>query len=108
MNTPWGKSDYKETYTRGFHWVSTPGHGGLALSKALARKVLSSKAIALADIEQGGYIFFEEDCAYAVPLYENDALRDAHDAKRTNSIPLTKEALRNTIARWFPKYFELG
>ena len=105
MNTPWGQSDHKTTYMRGFHFVNTPGHGGFAVSKALALKLLSPKAIAIAGQELGGYIFFEEDCAFAFPLFESETLYNAYTSKNTRSIPLSKEDLKKTIEQWFPNYF---
>lgn len=69
MNTPWGKSDSKVNITRGISWVSTPSHGGYAVTPAAALKYLSMAAISRAT-KYGGYCFFEEDCDYAIVVIE--------------------------------------
>ena len=72
MNTPWGLSHTDETITRGVHWVTTAGHGGLMVSNGVAAKALSERAIAVAHPGKcGGYVCFEEDCSYAVAFFEH-------------------------------------
>lgn len=72
MNTPWSKADHVETIEKGVHWVSTPSHGGLMVSLAKAKQVLSPDAIRVAyPGEFCGYVCFEEDCSFAVAFYEH-------------------------------------
>jgi hypothetical protein len=69
MNTPWGKSDYRHEIERGVNWVGTPSHGGLVVTEKVAREKLTPEAIAQGEW-YGSLICFEEDCAYAVALFE--------------------------------------
>lgn len=69
MNTPWGKSDGITKIQRGVSWVTTPGHGGLAVSEKAGHEFLTVWARGQAEFRYG-YYFFEEDCAYAIAFYE--------------------------------------
>lgn len=69
MNTPWGKSDNKITYSRGISFVSTPSHGGFAITKKVAGKLLSPAAQHRGE-SYGGYLFFGEDTAAYIILFE--------------------------------------
>ncbi len=72
MNTPWGTSQQVETITRGVHWVSTAGHGGLMVAIGLAERVLTPEALKVAHPGRCGmYACFEEDCSYAVAFFEH-------------------------------------
>lgn len=81
--TPWGKAQSVATIARGVRWVSTASHGGLGVSAALALKVFSEAAMRECFV-QGGYFWFEEDCAAAVAFAEHPeweaALRAANRA----------------------------
>jgi hypothetical protein len=68
--TPWGIADDVKVVRSGVRWYSTPGHGGLAVSKGVAEKMLSDAA-RYAGSYANGYFWFEEDCQYAIPLYEH-------------------------------------
>lgn len=106
MSTPWGQSDYKREYQRGLFMVNTPGHGGIAVSKGLAAKILSAKAIQLAGIQQGGYVFFEEDCAVCVAALDSPVIL-AHLAAAINRpIEEMRTDMLSSVTRWFPKYLE--
>ena len=69
MNTPWGRADHLRTITTGVIEVSTPRHGGIAIAKGYAEKHLSEAAREKA-IFQNSYYFFEEDCDWAIPMFE--------------------------------------
>ena len=73
LSTPWGQADNIKKLATGIMWVGTPGPGGLAISKALAKKMLSPEAIHEA-IEQGSYYWWEEDVAWTVPMYDSEEL----------------------------------
>lgn len=139
MNTPWGKSDSKISIERGVSWVGTPSHGGLAITASKAVQTLSSKAIAIAMRERYGtefvnlpktaYLFFEEDCAYAIAFYEHPEWKRLLEEQELGgiwnlrSVPpydhmvtkLEKSISRNNaeiqaemaevIRRYFPEYF---
>lgn len=76
MQTPWGASDYQEKLAEGMWWVGTPGHGGLMIGKAEARRKLTPEAQACGR-PFGNWLCYEEDCDYAVPFYELQELREA-------------------------------
>ena len=114
MPTPWGKADYKYSLLPGVFEVGTPGHGGIMVGKAQARKILSDKAIKLGT-EWNQYITFEEDCQWALFVYEQPELY-AKFWKEKNPIMTSekpeaytpeawKESARQTILRWEPEYF---
>jgi len=76
VNTPWGRSDSIRKIQFGVSWVGTPSHGGLAISKGQASKLLSEKALSrlpghIVCEQYGDYFFFEEDCAYAIAFLEH-------------------------------------
>jgi uncharacterized protein DUF7007 len=52
MNTPWGKSDSKITLTRGISFVTTPSHGGFAVTPNAALEYLSTSAVARAQVRE--------------------------------------------------------
>ena len=108
MNTPWGKSDYKKTLARGIHVVSTPSHGGIGVSFGKALELFSEKCTNLAGQEYGGYIWFEEDCATRLALFDSKALFTLWCTQPhvTNYDELLKE-VESSSRRWFPKYFEV-
>jgi hypothetical protein len=135
MNTPWGKSDSVTRLERGVSWVGTPSHGGLAITATAAMKALTSKAInialesihgtALVNLPKSGYVFFEEDCAYAIAFYEHPewyrSLEAAiaveyadngrtdeslhHIVKSHSNDQQVKADMAEVIRRWFPQYF---
>lgn len=106
MATPWGTSDYKIEYQRGLFIINTPGHGGLAVSKGLASKILSQKAINLAGEVKGGYVFFEEDCAVCVAAIDSELILSHIAARQGVSNDQLREEMTKSVSRWFPNYFE--
>ncbi len=69
--SPWGPAQDRTPIVDGVSWVSTASHGGLMVTRTAARKYLSAKAVEVAYPGQcGNYVCFEEDCSYAVALYE--------------------------------------
>lgn len=102
--TPWGVADSAYKLMPGLIWYGTPGHGGLFVSKPLADKNLSANAKKHA-IKYGGGYWYEEDCGYAIPMYEHPEWSKLLAAK-TGSKEQSKEELKNTIERWTPDYFK--
>jgi len=101
--TPWGRAQTLEKIGKGLAWAMTAGHGGLAVSAGMARKNLSHAALKEGRL-MGGYYWFEEDVAWAIPFYEMDEWRvlDArHSHRRTK---LTRERVEKVVAQWFKKY----
>ena len=65
MATPWGKADWVKELRPGVYWVSTPGHGGLAVAMPLARLLMVRSARRFGE-HVGGFFWFEEDSAWAI------------------------------------------
>lgn len=68
--TIWGPAQTMYVIDRGVRWFNTAGHGGLAIADGVARKMLTPAAYKLGD-RQWGYLWYEEDVAYAIPFYEH-------------------------------------
>lgn len=95
-HSPWGTVDHSTSPRRGVHFVSTPSHGGIAVSKALAEKLLSVKALEHGHAI-GGYVWFEEDCEAWVPLYEHPEWIETG---------MDKDQIAEAVNRYFPSYFD--
>lgn len=134
MQTPWGRADQVTKIETGVSWVSTPSHGGLMVALGAARKYLTPKAIEFGQ-QCGGYVAFEEDCAYAVALFQMPAWKrflDKHSlaewecsvlepdsymgkakqdalARLIPDVAKTddqiREDMRGIVAYWFPEFF---
>jgi len=76
--TPWGTSEKAIPVAPGLVWHHTAGHGGLAVSRALADRHLSDYARSAPYVHcQGGFYWFEEDCAWGLPIVEVPEWADA-------------------------------
>lgn len=53
-----------------------------------------------------GYVWYEEDVAYAIPFYEHPEWGEILSRKAGGSV-LSKAQLEDVVRRYFPKYFEL-
>jgi hypothetical protein len=106
MQTPWGKSDFKTVYQRGISFVNTPGHGGLQISKALAAKILSDKAIRVAGQELGGYVWFEEDCAIFVAALDSETILTHLAAESGKTQEEMKARALESVTHWYPDYLK--
>jgi hypothetical protein len=104
VNTPWGKSDSKITLARGISFVTTPSHGGFAVTPTAALQYLSTAAVSRGK-KYGGYYFFEEDCDASIVLFE---LPQALRLKWSTGVPI-KEELIKSLSRWHADYLiEVG
>ena len=84
MPTPWGKADSKTKVADGVYEVSTPGHGGIMVGKAVAARSLSAAALRIGD-PFGSFLAFEEDVAYAAVYADRpDWYRAACEAGATD------------------------
>lgn len=101
MSSPWGTIQDSRSICRGVAWVSTPGHGGLRIAKGFAEKHLSEAARKRA-IVQGGYLYYEEDCDFAIPLFELPHLWDS--ALRNTPSNERQDMLMNSLSGWNPEY----
>jgi hypothetical protein len=104
MKTPWGKSDSKIIVKRGLSFVTTPSHGGFMVSKAYAGKHFSKAAIKRGK-EYGSYLAYEEDCDYAVVVWEISGFDIPSNFPITSTdIPgigkFTRESLIKSLTLW--------
>ena len=67
--SPWGEIQECEKLCPGAYSVSTPGHGGIMVSRELAEKVFRKEAMDCG-FTAGAYLCFEEDCDEPVALRE--------------------------------------
>jgi hypothetical protein len=99
MNTPWGKSDSKQTVRRGLSFVTTPSHGGFMVAKGYAYKHFSPEAIVRGKA-YGGYLAYEEDCDASIVLWEAyDTFLSLPVTEWTINVP-TKESLIKSLSHW--------
>lgn len=104
MNTPWGKSDSKQTVKRGLSFVTTPSHGGFMVSKTYAEKHFSKAAITRGKA-YGSYLAYEEDCDYLIVIWEVGGF-DIPSSTPTTSTDIlglgkfTREQLIKSLSMW--------
>lgn len=67
--TPWDAVQECTVIARGIYSVSTAGHGGIMIDRALAPHILSPEALEEGVVENGCYCY-EEDAAESIPLRE--------------------------------------
>ena len=83
--------------------MSTPGHGGIRINKEVAFSNLTIDAINNG-ITQGDYIFFEEDCSWAIVAYEIPRLRESM-FRHSNINESDREVhLLGILSSWERKY----
>lgn len=103
--SPWGTPDHADLVLPGVWLVTTPGHGGLMLETAAARRLLSPAARAEADTRSRGFLSFEEDCALPLALVDCPELSEAYRQRYSR---LTKEefdaSITESCAHWNPVY----
>ena len=92
-NSPWGEVQscenlHPDLYGKGVFQVSCAGHGGIAVHKSGGCNL--SSAAKSCGISMGKYYFFEEDCDFAIVLYEL-------------KIPGYKDHIKNLL-RYNPNY----
>jgi phage terminase small subunit len=105
-SSPWGPVQhvYTNPMLKGVRWVSTAGHGGMGVADGVARKLLSPAAYKLGD-KWGGYVWYEEDVAYTIPVYEHPDWMFLLHGKRLNDAELA--ALERSVRTSYPRYFKM-
>lgn len=106
MPTPWGLSQQKYKLAHGVIWVSTAGHGGLLVGRGVARTCLTERAQREGE-PFGPWLAYEEDCAYAIALYENPAWANEFDklacgGHGNKPLDAIRAEMREVIDHWFP------
>jgi hypothetical protein len=98
VNTPWGKSDSKITLARGISFLTTPSHGGFAVTVKTAEKLLTPEAIARGE-RRGAYLFYEEDCLASIIFFELRTLC----VQRLGNVP-SNEFVLDSLSHWNSEY----
>jgi hypothetical protein len=106
MSTPWGTCQNKTVLARGVFTVSTAGHGGLAVSRALALRLFQREALRLAAFESNGYFWFEEDCAISLALVDSRHILDLFCDKMQWDKTKTHLNAIQSVERWYPDYYK--
>ena len=106
MSTPWGTCQNKTTIQRGIFTVSTAGHGGLAVSRALALRLFSRETLRLAAIETKTHFWFEEDCAISIALVDSASLLHAWCSVLNRNKAETHLSAIKSVERWYPDYYK--
>jgi len=76
MHTPWGPSqEVSQMAGAPVYWVITAGHGGIMIDRDWASTRLSLAARKLAE-NFGHWLCYEEDCDWAIPLYEDGEISE--------------------------------
>jgi hypothetical protein len=101
--TPWGMSDSSTKICTGFTSYTTAGHGGVCVSMGLS-KHLSKYTVKQAE-KFGSGLWFEEDCAWALPAYDLCKNLPGFEEKLLAVWKSTTiEYLEKTIKRWYGDY----
>lgn len=103
MSTPWGECQDKRVLGRGVFTVSTAGHGGLAVSRALALRLFQSEALKTA-METKGYFWFEEDCAISMALVDSSYILDLFCKVLNRDKAETHLMAIQSVEKWYPDY----
>lgn len=98
--TPWGNPTWTEEILEGIFVVSTSSHGGICISKEVAKDKLSIPARECAILHEDFYCF-EEDCDWAIPFYEIEELQATLELDEKTT---AKEYLENSLNYWNKSY----
>ena len=104
--SPWGVIQDSTKLIPGATFCITASHGGLRISKGLYDK-LPANVKSLIEKDKyicfyGNYYWFEEDCAYAIPVYFFDELYQAF--KDRLGYRANKEDLKKVILEYMPEF----
>ena len=88
MNTPWGKSDYKEDIAEGITFYGTPSHGGF--------KLRSKQNKQMPEYMRNTDGWYEEDCEWSKVA---TIFPSAFNAK-------SQIDAQNTLKNWMPDIYE--
>lgn len=82
MNTPWGRSEWVQTYARGVKLTISGHQYGFLISKGFAEKHLSERARELGE-NCGGYLAFEKELGNIINLELPFTRFENFDEKKT-------------------------
>jgi hypothetical protein len=99
--SPWGSIQHRKTIQDGIVVVDTAGHGGIMIRKDVAEQYLSKQA-RKKGVRYHDYFTYEEDCDYAIPVYELRHLWNKfYKDKTEDEIELS---LMKSLSLWNPDY----
>jgi len=106
MDTIWGRAQQVVRHPELPVWeVGTASHGGLVVDAAWGTAHLGQVALSIA-ARDGGFLYFEEDCAWAAPIHEHAGIRAWILARRQENGPYNEEQLLShaeaTLRHWYP------
>ena len=104
--SPWGpvQAMYDHPTLRGVRVVMTAGHGGLGVADGIARKVLSPAAYKLGE-KSNGYVWYEEDAAVAIPLFEHPEWYPLLFGRAFNDAQIAQN--ERSLRQYYPRYFKM-
>lgn len=105
--SPWGKVHSVVKYIPGFSFVNTPSHGGFRITEKVLKFHTddADKVIKLGGSKCGKYIFFEEDCAWALLLDNSPELLNIVAEIEKRDVIKFKEVVKHTSRRWFKEFY---
>jgi len=103
QKSPWGEVQHCDPLCPGVFMVTTPGHGGILVSKEIA--AVLSPAARKSGFQQGGYLCFEEDTQEHIVLREllDKKLWDIPD--RIRDPAAFEEAINKSLREHNPDYW---
>lgn len=102
-NTPWGPVQTRYPIAPGICWVSTAGHGGLMITAEQADRLLTTEARGAGEVFDG-WLCYEEDCLYAVALYEHPEWAKAGALDPAKPSDQVKTEAWHALSAWNPEY----
>jgi len=100
--SPWGYAQQVRRVCDGIDIISTASHGGVRVCDD-AKTILSSSCLERG-VRLGKYLYFEEDCDAAIPLYELLSLGFHHAIDGNDE--RYRDNLYRSIMRWNPQYLQ--
>jgi len=98
-DTPWGYADHVKQLADGVIWASTPSHGGIGVRIDVANRM--SEPAQRRGERVGDYLWYEEDCDWAIPAHELSHIQEKLSA--------CIEEIIYYLSNWNPIYlFEIG
>lgn len=109
-NSPWGVPEDISKLDENIFWIDTPSHGGIAIKKETAKKLLPKEALDtfVGDWGTGDWLWYEEDVDSLIPLALIDGLFDKAKTKLglsgdKDKIDLALAAQHKKLARYLNK-----
>ena len=115
--TIWGEADSVKPLRGIPAWhVETPSHGGYAVDPTWAKDNLSPESLAPVLPEEFGYVWFEEDCNWVLPVLDNAEFADAavwewrptsSPEQHEDDVEVHDVLARRTASNWHAEFLAL-